>query len=166
MGLDRSSRLNQSLNTPNRPHPVLSAIQFVDQTNEIPEDGEQGASLNVRTGRLFKAGQSDQWMVGGHRDMAGKKIKPKQVKGREITLEQGLNHVMRVQRRTRGQSGVVAAGSWYDAEKGHIDLDASTAAPDRETATSLMKQRNEKAVFNLQTFETVHNTGYRPKKGK
>lgn len=160
------SRLHQAVVAPTHPHPLLSALQFANQTNEIPpDDGVQGASLNVRTGQLLRAGETDRWMVGGHVDKDGNKVEPVHVAGRQISLPEAVHHVIKVSRRTAGQ-GPVAAGSWYDPSEGHIDLDASTPVPDRETATALMKQRNEKATFNLKTFEQVDNGNYREPKKK
>lgn len=152
-------RLTEALTEPQRPHPVLSALQFAAQTNEIPTDpeGVQGASLDVKTGRLMQAGKTDAWMVGGHPDAHGNRIAETTIPGREMTVGQALDHVQRVSRLTRGVPGHVGAGSWYSDQKDHLALDASTPVKDEETAKSLMKHRDEDAIFHLKSYTEVSN---------
>ena len=58
--MNRSARLKATLNTPGRANPLISGIQFVNQTNVIPEPGgTQGASLDVTSGRTATSGQKD-----------------------------------------------------------------------------------------------------------
>lgn len=151
-------RMDEALSEQQRPLPILSALQFASQTNEVPADpsGTQGASLNVSTGRLMKAGDTDVWMVGGHPGRDGQPIPTQHVPGRGISVLQAMNHVQRVAREGRG-SRPPAAGSWYDPAEHRIDLDASTPVEGREDAVSLWKSRPaEKAIFNLRTFEELH----------
>lgn len=152
-------RMGQALNEPQRQHPILSGLQFAHQTNEIPAepDGVQGASLGTKTGRLLKAGVTDKWLVGSHPDDSGAAIPETLVKGRSITLKEGVNHVMRVAAATRNQPEDVAAGSWYNGKKGHIALDASTQVQDQGAAEGMMKARNEDAIFHLKSFTEVWN---------
>lgn len=157
--LKGKQRLNEALNGPQRPSPVLSAFQFMHATNEIPADpdGVQGASLDPRTGRLLQAGVTDRWMVGGHPDNSGEAIEEKSVPGRGINFRQALDHVQRVSRLTQGQPAAVAAGSWYSPKKKHIALDASTPIERQDVAEQLMKDRDEDAIFHLKSFNEVKN---------
>jgi len=157
--LKGKQRLGEALTQPQRPSPVLSAFQFMHASNDVPSDpeGVQGASLNVRTGRLLQAGVTDRWMVGGHPDNAGKAIPETSITGRGINFRQAVDHVQKVSRLTQGQPVAVAAGSWYSPEKNHIALDASTPVEHQHDAEQLMKQRNEDATFHLKSFTEVKN---------
>ena len=149
------ARLRAALTEPQRPHPILSGLQFAHATNTPSPDGSQGASLNVNTGRLMQIGRSDVWMVGGHPGRDGSPIPTVSVPGRSITVGQAVDHVQRVAREGRG-SRPAAAGSWYNQKTKAIDLDASTPVVGREDAVSLWKTRpNEDAIFHLKTGEEL-----------
>lgn len=153
----KGQSLHRTLIEQQRPHPLVAALTFAHQTNEIAGDGSQGASLNPKNGRLLRAGEHDAWMVGGHPDARGVRIPEEAIPGRHLNFLQALNHVHKVASETRSQPGTVAAGSWYSAEKDHIALDASTSVPRKRDAVRLMEGRDEDATFNLKTFDEVKN---------
>ena len=161
----RSQRMSAVLSEPQRPSPILSALQFQHATNTIPTPEQsaqgmpQGASLDIHSGRLLQAGIADKWMVGGHIANGGATIPEVAISRPErgITFRESLDHVQNVTAQTRGQGKAVAAGSWYSDEKDHIALDASTSTSNRKTARKLMHRRDEDETFNLKTGTTMVN---------
>jgi len=58
----------------------------------------------------------------------------------------------------KGNEDVLAIGTWYDKSSGKTYLDVS-AVTDTESATRLGEQYNQKAIFNLETFEEIDTKG-------
>jgi len=163
----RRSRLSSALKTSGQTHPLVAPLEFQQQTNKRGPKGSQGASINASTGQMLEGGKTDTWMVGGHPGDNGKPVKTTHVAGDGISLLQSISHLNRVKHKTVGQGGAVAAGSWYDADEGRIDLDASTMIANRgQMEQTIQGRTKEKAAFNLKTFEEYENPNYKAPKAK
>lgn len=164
----RTPAMVEALNEKPRQHPLLNAMQFIDDTK-----AHGGASMNVHTGELANVGSADVTLVGGEKDTGGKRIPTayygKTRKGSSAkTPEMGLTDVLKERARVKGLTGGrknVFMGSWVSTTEPHkgVQIDASAGFSDPNEAKSALKDRNEEAGFNLKTGEEVKNPSYNPK---
>jgi len=123
---------------------VLASKQFVAATAE-----NQGASMEVATGRLAEVGKDHGWMVGGHPDVStGKQIPGRKVRGDILPLHEAHSHLIKAMiSGAHEQKGYV--GSWDD-HKGNITLDTVSHVDKMSDARALGNQRGQEAIFGLQ----------------
>jgi hypothetical protein len=157
----------EALNEKPKQHPLLNAMQFIDDTKG------GGASLNVKTGENAKLGSSNVILVGGEKDTSGKRVptayygktrKGSSAKAPEMGLTDVLKERARVNNLTGGRKNVFM-GSWVSDTEPHkgVQVDASAGFSDPNEAMKALKDRNEEAGFNLKTGEEVKNPSYNPK---
>lgn len=97
-------------------------------------------------------------MVGGERDTSGKRIETKHVNA-PLSLLDAHHSWITTQILTGGRSQT-HLGSWRN-EEGEVELDA-VGKYGPKTGMKKMVDRNEKALFNHKTGETVNNDHYDP----
>jgi hypothetical protein len=76
-------------------------------------------------------------------------------------VEDAIQQAMAQNRNLLKKPGMMLGG-WRDPETGKVFLEVSEVAPTRERALQLAKDRNEKAVFDLSSFENINNPHYAP----
>ena len=82
------------------------------------------------------------------------------VKGGDVTKKE-LEEYRAANQELLDMDNHVAVGTWYDSESNQTYLDISVAIPIEmiEEAKQLGREYNQKAIFNLQTFEDVSTGG-------
>ncbi|HAI39854.1 MAG TPA: hypothetical protein DCM40_18045, partial [Maribacter sp.] len=82
------------------------------------------------------------------------------INGRDIT-KKDLEEYRAANQELLDKDNHLAVGTWYDSENNITYLDVSVAVPanKREEAIKLGKQYNQKAIFDLTTFEDIPTGG-------
>lgn len=140
----------------NRPHPVISALQFNNSTRDT-----DGATMNVHTHKFTGIGDSG-YGVGGATGDDGAKIpshttSPSEelhsAAGTEPRLETTLGQMARIKKATAGNPDS-NIGSWRN-DSGRIDFDASDVIHDRTHAERVGRQRKELGIFDYKHGTTI-----------
>lgn len=164
----RTPGMVEALNEKQRPHPGLTAMDFIHDTKV-----HGGASMNVKTGELARMGSDDTVLIGGEKDTGGKRIPTtyygKSRKGSasaapDMSLGSVFQERARVQSLTGGRRNVFM-GSYISHAEPHkgVQVDASGGFTGEREVMHTLRERNEESGFNLRTGELVMNPHYNPK---
>jgi len=125
---------------------LLQTALFTDQTNS----DAGGASIHPTSLNIPQIGEHG-WMVGGHPDTAGNRIKETYA-STPMTGAEAAAHIKRVAGLTGGSPDGFA-GTWVDG--GRTVLDASTRIRTRKAAIAEGDARGEDSTFGLRHGTTV-----------
>jgi hypothetical protein len=79
---------------------------------------------------------------------------------RNSNLKASINKVLFCANMFKPIKNNLVLGGWFDNENNKFCLDLTLLEKDREKALFLAKTFNQKAIFNLKTFETIKNEDY------
>jgi hypothetical protein len=140
-------------------HPLVSAMQFGELLRNTG-----GATMNVHTNKVYEAGKSEGYSVGGSDDeRSGDRVETKRLpfvrtegqrkKVADMSPASVLSERDRI-RATGRQDAGRNVGAWNAEQSDYkprrqVDIDASDILTDRSAAVALGAKRGEDAIFDL-----------------
>lgn len=142
-----------------RAHPTVTDLAHLDRLkDEIEKNG--GFTYNPRTGGLLRVGEAKGFAIAvpGTETVVGEE----KVNGKYISREdfaKGVAKIIRAHKAEFAQGAVL--GGWYSPERNQFMVELSEIFPpgDREGAIAVGKRRNQEAIFDLSTGETIFTGG-------
>jgi hypothetical protein len=128
---------------------IFGRPKVMELAQELKKNG--GFTFDPRKGELHSAGGYAVANPPGSKSVV---LNPNQ------NVIQGLQKAVAQNKDLLGQEGMMLGG-WKDPDTGKHYLEVSHVTPSKEEALDLAKQRNEKAIFDLGTFENVPNPHYK-----